>query len=72
MADGAGNETGQNVRFPDMAGGVHGIGENEWHEPAGGEIGENVLFVGVMGESSGNGDIKDDALLARLPDSSRQ
>ena len=72
IADGAGSDTGQNVLFPDIAGGVHGMGENDRQEPAGGEIGEKVLFVGVIGESRGNGDIKDDALLARLPDSSRQ
>lgn len=29
MAEGAGSDTGQNVRFPDIAGGVRGIGENE-------------------------------------------
>ena len=72
IADGAGNDTGQNVLFPDIAGGVHGMGENDRQDPAGGEIGEKVLFVGVIGESNGSGDIKDEALLARLPDSSRQ
>lgn len=72
MADGAGSETAPNVGFAEMAGGVQGMGENERHDPAGGEMGEKVLFVGVMGDSKGNGDIKEDALLARLPDSSRQ
>lgn len=72
IADGAGSDTGQNVLFPDIAGGVQGMGENERQEPAGGEIGEKVLFVGVIGDSRGNGDIKDEVLLARLPDSSRQ
>ena len=35
-------------------------------------MGENVLFVGVIGESRGTGDIREEVLLARLPDSSRQ
>lgn len=69
IADGAGNDT---VLLPVIAGGIRGMGENERHVPAGGEIGENVLFVGVMGESNGKGDMRDDVLLARLPDSSRQ
>ena len=73
IADGAGMDTWPNVRLAEIAGGVRGMGESERHEPAEGEIGEKVLFVGVTGDSIiGNGEIRDEALLARLADSSRQ
>lgn len=65
IVDGVGNDI---VFLFVIVGGIRGMGENERYVFVGGEIGENVFFVGVMGESNGKGDMRDDVLLVRFLD----